>query len=218
LTRRNDAPETIAPDGASSRPVSSHEARGPGSAILHSIRSHPVLYTGLATFFFGFGAGALLNFYLILTDSSLLSGLRGSLNYISSIIGDGILLPVVNMIVVSFLRKNRAFISRASVAVALTLGLLITMYFHVAQAVQGLTNWAMPSPWHWNLLGVWHAVYMMSVSSLLCLFFVTVFTSRRRGHVPREALLVTGGIVLFFFLLRLDYSTVDLQSLVPGKS
>ena len=57
--------------------------------------THPVPIVGLATFFFGFGAGAALNLYFIKVKSPLIAEHRGSLNYVSSIVGDGLVLPLV---------------------------------------------------------------------------------------------------------------------------
>ena len=180
-------------------------------------RVHPVLDTGLATFFFGFGAGALLHLYLMAVSSPLIANLRGSLNFKSSIIGDGVVLPVVNMLAVSFLIAERSRVGREELAVALALGIAVTVYFHVVQAVRGLVNWAMPAPWRWNALGVWHAAYMLAVSTLLSLFYVTSAVLARENQAPlRDVALVSGGVALFFVLLRLDYVSVRLSALVPA--
>lgn len=181
-------------------------------------RVHPIVATGLATFFFGFGAGALLNLYLIAVHSPLVAELRGSLNFKSSIVGDGLLLPLVNMLVVSSLRLRPALVGRREIALALALGIAVTVYFHVVQAVRGLVNWTMPRPWRWNVLGVWHAAYMLAVSTLLALFYV-VFIHSLLVHdaMLREAGVVTAGIALFFLLLRLDYVSVEMGSLLPRR-
>ncbi len=181
-------------------------------------RVHPILVTGLATFFFGFGAGALLNLYLIAVHSPLVAELRGSLDFKSSIVGDGILLPLVNMLVVSALRLRPALVGRREIAIAVVLGIVVTVYFHVVQAARGLVNWAMPRPWRWNLLGVWHAAYMLTVSTLLALFYVVVIDSvRAHDAMVRDAVVVTAGIALFFLLLRLDYVSVEFGSLLPRR-
>lgn len=180
--------------------------------------AHVVLLTGLATFFFGFGGGALLSVYLKAVSSPLVAELRSSLSFKSSIFGDGIILPLVNMIVVAFLFKKHDLIGRTEMDVAIASGVLVTMYFHVTQAMRGLVNWSMPTPWHWNALGIWHAIYMFSVATLLSLFYVVLFVSERthRGFEP-QAVFVSGGIVMFFVLLRLDYVSVSMNSLLPDN-
>ena len=181
------------------------------------VLAHPVLTTGLATFFFGFGAGAALNLYLISVKSPLITGHRGSLNYISSIVGDGVLLPLVNMVIVAFLIAHSARIDGRTLAVAASLGIAVTIYFHVVQAVRGLVNWTMPRPWRWNAFGAFHAAYMLAVASLLALFYAVVAVgalAHDDGLAPSAAT-VTIGIVCFCVLLRLDYAAVSLRALAP---
>jgi len=178
---------------------------------MHQKKNRIIMGVGAATFFFGFGAVALLNIYLFAIHSPLVLQLRNSLNYISSILGDGIILPVVNMLVISNFFKYQALIGRLTVILSLLLGLLITLYFHVTQAVQGLVNWTMPKPWEWNFLGIWHALYMFAVTSLISLFYIVlVRTIWKYKRLSRVVVLVTLGIVLFLILFRLDYIDVKL--------
>src|SRR5581483_6825147 len=112
-----------------------------------------IALTAFATFFLRFGAGALYNWYLIQIHDPLVEQFRASLSYKSAIFGDGILLPIVNMVMVSFLLKHRNLLSRKVKSFGIFGGALITAYFHITQALDKVVNWAMPSPWHWNLLG-----------------------------------------------------------------
>ena len=114
-----------------------------------------IAITGFATFFFGFGAGAILNLYLLAINSPLVIQFRSSLMFVSSILGDGIILPICNMLIASSLIKNKEYISRLKIGLSLFCGLLVTLYFHITQALQGLVNWTMPAPWQWNFLGIW---------------------------------------------------------------
>lgn len=170
-----------------------------------------VWLTGLATFFFGFGAAALLNLYLLAIRSPLVLNFRSSLNFVSSILGDGIILPVVNMFIASFIFRNLTLITRLSVVAGLVAGFFITIYFYITQAIKGLVNWSMPTPWHWNFLGVWHFFYMLSVSSLIS-FYILILIKKiiKDKTLPKDAFLIIGGIVFFLILLKLDYSNVNL--------
>ena len=181
-------------------------------AVSETNRRHIIVGVGLATFFFGFGAGAVLNLYLLAINSPLVLQFRSSLMFISSILGDGIILPIVNMLIVSSLIKNQEFIGRLTVFLSIFFGLLVTLYFHITQALQGLVNWTMPKPWEWNFLGVWHALYMLAVASLICLFYiVSIRTIWKYRRLSRRAVLVTLGIALFLILLRFDYMGVKLM-------
>ncbi len=169
-----------------------------------------VALAGFLTFIFGFGAGALLNLYLLAINSPLVTQFRSTLTFHSAVYGDGILLPIVNMLAVNFLLRKKKLISRRLIYLGLTGGVLITAYFHITQALQRIVNWAMPAPWHWNILGVWHAFYMLAVASLLSLFYLVFWQQFRRfRRLDNTFYLVTFGIILFFVLLRLDYLNVN---------
>ena len=175
-----------------------------------------VIGVGIATVFFGFLAGAIANLYLVSIGHPLVTEYRTTLSYGSAIFGDGILLPIVNMIVAGFVAQRHWDVTRRTIGLALAMGVAVTTYFHVEQAMQGIVNWTMPQPWHWNILGVWHAGYMLAVTSWLCFFGLLVAKAvRRERSIPQEAVLVVLGIAAFFVLLRLDYMTVDLRAFVP---
>lgn len=175
-------------------------------------QKHIIAGVGLATFVLGFFAGAIFNYYLILIRSPFIAQFRSSLSYQSSIFGDGIVLPIINMFAVYFILQNKEFLRKRVLRNAILLGLLITTYFHLNQAMRGLVNWAMPTPWHWNGLGAFHAGYMFLAASFISLFYLILIKYVRRNKtVPREALIVTLGIIIFLFLLRLDYIAVDLS-------
>lgn len=167
---------------------------------------------GLATFVLGFFAGAILNYYLLLIHSPLVENFRASLQYKSSIFGDGVILPIINMFAIYFILENKEFLRKKVIRNAIFFGILITAYFQVNQAVRGLVNWAMPSPWHWNLLGYFHDIYMFLATSFIALFYLILIKYVRRNKtLPVEALIVTLGIIIFLILLRLDYMTIDLS-------
>jgi len=177
---------------------------------------HLVVVVGIATMACGFLVGALLNLYLLAIHEPLVQQFRSTLTYSSAILGDGLVLPIVNMIATSWLIKERAAIKRSTVRTAVLLGLAMTVYIHIDQAVNEVVNWAMPTPWHWNSLGVGHALYMLTVTSFLSLFLlVVVRATRRDAAVPREAVWALLGIIVFLGLLRLDYWSLSLRALLP---
>lgn len=172
-----------------------------------------IIVVGFATFFFGFAAPAILNLYLLATNSPLVLQFRSTLFYISSILGDGVILPIVNMFAASFIVKNKILIERQHFPLALFLGFLVTLYFHIVQGLLGLVNWSMPKPWQWNSLGVWHAFYMFGVSSLLFLYFLVLIRrlkkesiGRRVTAITKETFFIIVGLVIFFVLLGFDYN------------
>jgi len=165
-----------------------------------------VLTVGVATFACGFLAGALLNVVLWLVQAPLAQQFRTTLTYPSAIVGDGLVLPLVNMAATSWLLRERAGWTPRLGCGALLLGLGVTLAFHIEQGMNGIVNWSMPTPWHWNGLGVYHAAYMLTVATLLGAFLLSmVGATRRTGRLPGAAVWVALGVLVFFGLLRMDY-------------
>lgn len=170
-----------------------------------------ILLTGLATFIFGFAAGALLNLYLLTINHPLVTQFRASLNYKSAVLGDGVLLPILNMQMVAFLIRYKNYLTKRLFSLGIWGGIIITAYFHLKQAIDGVVNWAMPTPWHWNILGFWHFFYMLAVTTLISIFYLVAFlvASKDRKQI-KELALVSLGLLLFLFILRLDYIAIKL--------
>lgn len=166
---------------------------------------------GLATFFFGFGAPAVFNLILFAVKSPLVLQFRSSLNFVSAIIGDGIILPLVNTLIASFIVKNKEFVNKLILMLSLLMGIMITFYFHITQAINSLVNWSMPKPWQWNLLGLWHFLYMLAVTSFISFYFLILIKKIRKERVfPKETFWVIGGIIVFLILLKFDYTRINL--------
>lgn len=183
-----------------------HKVRAKTIETAISFEDYIVPLVGFSIFFFGFGAGAVLNIYLRAINHPLVSQFRSALTYKSAILGDGIVLPIIGMVAASFLLRERDLITKKVVRGALVSAGAITAWFHITQALDKMVNWAMPTPWHWNLLGLWHAIYMFFMAALFSLFYLVIFRKLRTvREVGKEALIVTFGLVFFFALLKLDY-------------
>lgn len=168
-----------------------------------------VLLIGAETFFFGFALGGIINAYLLYRDSPLVEAFRGTLTFKSAIIGDGIILPIVNMVIAAFLIANKEYITKRILRSAVISSILITSAFHLIQARYGFINWSMPEPWHWNGLGLLHASYMSFVIFLISLFFITSGRIKQKtGLSPEEGKIVSGGIIIFLILLAIDYGLI----------
>lgn len=170
-----------------------------------SARIKFVLLIGFLTFFFGFAAGATLNYYLLLINHPLVLEYRASLTFVSAVIGDGIVLPIMNMLIADYFYTNKRQLTSDTKFLALIIGILVTLYFHISQALSGLVNWAMPEVWRWNILGFWHAIYMLSVASFISAFYLVCIKNYAKKGLPIQIFLVTAGLTCFFVLLRLDY-------------
>jgi hypothetical protein len=87
--------------------------------------------------------------------------------YYSGIIGDGVLIPAVNLGAYVVLRELRPKVHWQRLPLYVTLGLITTFAAFLAQAGLGVVNWSMPSPFHWSEVGRVHFVVMWAEISYL---------------------------------------------------
>lgn len=99
-------------------------------------------------------------------------------------VGDGVILPILNILVYLLLRELKVRLSWGKVWTFLILGLVTTILVHYAQASNGLTNWAMPEPFFWSGVGRFHFFFMWFEFSLL--FLTLAETARRTKDVYRN--------------------------------
>jgi hypothetical protein len=81
-------------------------------------------------------------------------------NYASGIIGDGLLIPAVNLGAYLVLRQMFWDIRWQRVPLYIALALATTFAAFLAQAGLGVINWSMPSPYHWSPVGRFHFMVM----------------------------------------------------------
>lgn len=174
-------------------------------------RSYLLSLVGLATFALALGVAGAANLWLLRQHDPLVYQFRATLSYRSAIIGDGLVLPLLNMVIAShFLDWDwRPRWALRYLPPALLLGGGLTAFFHWYQAAFGLINWTMPEPGRWTSLGVYHALFMGGQLSLMFLFLLKAGAEARyqgdRRVGWRAAGLVAGVLALFLSLLIWDY-------------
>lgn len=137
---------------------------------------------------------------------------RDTLDFTSAIIGDGFLIPIANVLVVSQLIAWRRAPRPREVFAALLFGAALTLAVHVYQAVNALVNWTMPRPYSWTFLGYTHALFMWSELSLLAFFWsqaALVARLDRRAALHPRLLFVVLCIAIFLRLLLADYGYIS---------
>jgi hypothetical protein len=112
------------------------------------------------TVLLAFGVNAAAHLVLLARKHPLVRDHRGTLRFVSAWVGDGLLLPAMNIAAVDLLRHSGGLPRPGELAVAATIGTVVTAALHLYQAVRGLVNWSMPRPWRWNALGWYHFVFM----------------------------------------------------------
>jgi hypothetical protein len=166
----------------------------------------------VATVFFGFLVQALGNVYLNWRGDPLVHEYRSTLSYTSAVVGDGILIPLVNVFITGQLALWRRRPAISELALSVLGAGLVTGSVHVYQAVNDLRNWAMPAPWEWTPIGYYHAAFMWTEISFVLFFWGQVGLVARDN--PRAVVTHRIGLVflcgaLFLRLLFADYGYIN---------
>lgn len=169
-------------------------------AIVEERRWVLLAAVGAATFFFGFVTQAAGSFYLSWTGDPIVSQYRTTLTYTSALIGDAILVPLVNMFMTSQLWDWRRRPRSTEVVAALGSGAILTVGGHLYQAANALLNWTMMAPYAWTPLGYVHAVFMFAELSFVLFFWGQVALVAREQ--PRA---IFSHRILFAFLCTLVF-------------
>lgn len=165
--------------------------------------------TALITFAAALGVSGGTNVWMLLTKNPLIKEHRPTLTFRSAIFGDGIILPVVNVLMMRSLARWRPRLGMDTALLPVLGGSAVSLLFHIAQGKGGMVNWTMTRPWRWNLLGYYHFVYMATQFSYMLLYFAQLLWHWRKGDITddqkRDLVLILGLMGLFGLLLYTDY-------------
>lgn len=166
----------------------------------------------VATALLGFIVQAAGNVYLNLQNDPLVHQYRSTLSYTSAVVGDGVLIPLVNVFMTSQLVVWRRRPHPSEIALSVLLGGAITGFVHLYQAVNDLRNWTMTAPFDWTALGYYHAAFMWAELTFVIFFWGQVGLVARDN--PRAVLshrvafaFLCGA--LFLRLLFADYGYIS---------
>ena len=166
--------------------------------------------TAAITFLAALGVSGGTNLVMILTKDPIIKKHKATLSFVSAWIGDGVLLPIINVLMMMAFRRWHVQVGRRNGAVALAGGMGIMSAFQIAQGLQGMTNYTMPKPWRWTWLGYYHMLYMGSQFTYMLFYFIALYHAWQKGQVTaaqkRDLAAIAGMIALFAGLLQYDYS------------
>ncbi|MCL4359960.1 hypothetical protein M1555_01740 [Patescibacteria group bacterium] len=157
-------------------------------------------------------------------DTDAFKGEKTLLQYYTGFIGDGIIVPVINVlvyyIIVSISQRTGqdmfAVIGGfAGLTLAFGVGLGIDVMAHYAQGKLGLTNWSMPRPFHWNFPGWWHMISFPVQMAYLFLFFRVVFTRPRSVFAAPGPAAATLGILTLMISFVVLYKADEQRFRLP---
>ena len=162
-----------------------------------------ILVSLVANWFVQFG------YYLYETgrNPSVFHGERTLLDYKTGFIGDLVLLPIMNALVLYIILTSQRKLSRLHLYHVALLGLMADVLLHFFQGYLRLTNWSMPRPFQWDFVSYWHMVSFFFQISFVILF--VYITARRLVPKDRRVLaasyVVFGMMGLFLVLFMQDY-------------
>lgn len=180
-----------------------------------AVEQRPWLLLGLvfaATVFFGFLVQALGNLYMRWTADPLVTHYRATLSYTSAVVGDGLLIPMVNVFMTSQLAAWRRSPRASEIVLSVLGGAAITIFVHAYQAINDLRNWTMTAPFQWTSFGYYHAAFMWTEISLVLFFWGQVGLVARdnpRAIFSHRIAMVCLCGLLFLRLLFADYGYVN---------
>lgn len=167
-----------------------------------------LLVVGLVTFLLGFLVNAIGSAVLEWRNDPLVTGYRDTLDFTSAIVGDGFLLPLTNVMIVSQLVEWRRAPRWREIAGPLMFGVAATLAIHAYQAANAMVNWTMPLPYRWTYLGYTHALFMWAEFSLVAFFWsqagIIARLARRSALHPRLVFVLL-CMAVFTRLLLADY-------------
>lgn len=137
-----------------------------------------LIYVGFVTCLFSFWIQTFFYLWYRFVDHELIKNHKSVVHYTSGVIGDGLLVPLTNVFCALTIYSLGNSVSDFSLwPGAFFGGVIITFIFHYYQQKLKLTNWTMPEVGKWNLLGIYHAIFMCFESSFLTYTFLVVLKS-----------------------------------------
>lgn len=178
---------------------------------IYSSPTNQAISFGALTWLSAFGYQIFFYYYYLSQGSSLASE-KNVFSYYSGIVGDGMIVPTLNILTYLLLHSLRVTVNLRKIAFFAALGIGVTLLVHLAQASLALTNWSMPTPYVWSSLGKFHFFFMWFEFSFLFLALYEVVirqgvvrSSRNQTKLFLLSLLL---VALFLALFAYDYAQI----------
>lgn len=107
------------------------------------------------------------------------TGQRTLLDYKTGLIGDGLIVPLVNILIYIVIYNMTYRPSILAILESFLAAAAIDFIVHYFQGRLKMTNWSMPRLYKWNFAGKWHMVSLFFQATYLILFFRLLM---ERGH------------------------------------
>lgn len=161
-------------------------------------------------------------FYRKRKDPKAFRGQKTLLHYYTGYIGDGIIAPLINILIYYFMVNIRYKPTVYELIWVFVLAVLLDILTHFYQGKMKMTNWSMPRPFQWNFAGYWHMVSFPIQISYLLLFFWILVRNSERVVANQSMLAATAGVfglmAAFLVLYHFDNRTSQTTSKTLRKS
>lgn len=131
-------------------------------------------------------------------------------SYYSGVLGDGLLIPAVNVAGFMVLRQLAPWVPWRRLAIYALLGLATAACAFLVQARLDLVNWSMPMPFRWSSVGRFHFLVMWAEVTYLYLVLSTAVNNWSQLKTDANAWRAfwSGwvGLALFVATLAADYA------------
>ena len=134
---------------------------------------------------------------------------RTLLDYYTGYIGDGIILPIINVLIFFLLRSLNFPLDNLIIGISVGMGIAANVLVHYFQGKKELTNWSMPKPFDWNFAGKWHMISFPIQASYIGIFINTLLLRNELINGRGQMLLILAVFALFFLFIILlikDYA------------
>lgn len=163
-----------------------------------------ILLVGGITFIGSFFVQYVFYLWYKISRDPLIETYKTVVNYRSGVIGDGILIPAINIFAYwNVVINKRPDLYVNVVPASLIIGFTVTFLFHFGQQYFSLTNWTMPKVGKWNSLGLYHSIFMFCESSFLAYVVLNhiLFTSIEYTGVKLFMPITYASYLLFVFFI-----------------
>lgn len=128
-------------------------------------------------------------------------GQRTLLDYKTGYLGDGVIVPLINILIYYVIIKTGYRLQVYELVFAFTLALLIDILAHYLQGRLKLTNWSMPEPFRWNFAGHWHMVsFPIQITYILLYYYIVIlYWNTLVGQRDLISAVAGAAILMLFF-------------------
>ncbi len=153
-----------------------------------------------------------LFYYLYQTsiNPQVFAGVKTLFDYQTGVIGDVLILPVTNMLIIFVFLQLPKDAKRLPFLGVFGFGALTDFLMHYMQGRLGLINWSMPKPFQWDFVSYWHMISLFFQLSYLFAFFYLVIRYRKdlkHGPWVKDAVAGVFSLLILFIILFLhDYN------------